>query len=307
MKTYTTYTVIGGDERAACLSNHLAQSPDKRVCALFLEQSKRLSTAVVQSTDSNRYLPQSDVSIFPLPVLDAEGDINTPLSSTRVGLFDCLSLLRPGTLVLAGQLPAAFQQQLAQNGLTAVDYAAREEFAVRNAIPTAEGAVEIALRETAQTLFGAECLVLGYGRIARVLVGLLRAFGARVGTAARRHGDLAWITAAGAQAIPFARVDSALPTADIIFNTVPAPVLGAAQLVRLKSGCLIIDLASRPGGVDREAAAQCGVKTIWALSLPGRTAPDSAGVILCDTIDNILEEKNAEGWQITPPAERRQK
>ena len=73
-------------------------------------------------------------------------------------------------------------------------------------------------------------------------------------------------------------------------NTVPARVLDGERLADLKPGCLVIDLASRPGGVDLEAAARLGVRVIWALSLPGRVAPVTAGKILRDTIYHILDE-----------------
>ena len=52
----------------------------------------------------------------------------------------------------------------------------------------------------------------------------------------------------------------------------------------------MIDLASKPGGIDFDAARELGVNTIWALSLPGKVAPISAGQIICDTIHNILTE-----------------
>ena len=62
----------------------------------------------------------------------------------------------------------------------------------------------------------------------------------------------------------------------------------------LKKGSLLIDLASKPGGVDIEEAGNAGVKTIWALSLPGKVAPISSGEIIARTILNILEERGEE-------------
>lgn len=47
-------------------------------------------------------------------------------------------------------------------------------------------------------------------------------------------------------------------------------------------------LSPAPDGVDFEAAAELGVQVIWALSLPGKTAPVSAGKILARTISEIL-------------------
>lgn len=70
-----------------------------------------------------------------------------------------------------------------------------------------------------------------------------------------------------------------------------ARVLDRARLADLDEGTLVIDLASKPGGVDFEGAAQLGVKVIWALSLPGKVAPVTSGKIIRDTIYHILGER----------------
>ena len=81
---------------------------------------------------------------------------------------------------------------------------------------------------------------------------------------------------------------------DIIFNTVPRTVLGEEELKIIGKGTLIIDLASKPGGVDIKAADKMGMSVIWALSLPGKVAPVTSGRIIADTILGYLE-KLAEG------------
>ena len=88
-----------------------------------------------------------------------------------------------------------------------------------------------------------------------------------------------------------AEITRSAKTYDVIFNTVPEKVINASVLSALKPGALVIDLASLPGGVDKEAAEAFGVKTIHALSLPGKVAPKTAGKILCETIRNILSER----------------
>lgn len=78
---------------------------------------------------------------------------------------------------------------------------------------------------------------------------------------------------------------------DIIFNTVPAPVLGAAELAGLTPPCLIIDLASMPGGISPETKLPSGCRILHALSLPGKVAPLTAAHAIHDTIRNILHEE----------------
>ena len=135
--------------------------------------------------------------------------------------------------------------------------------AVLNAVPTAEGAVNLAMNERASTLWESRCLVTGFGRCAKALALLLKGFGARVTVAARKQGDLAFARTLG---------------------------LHRPLLEQLQPECLIIDLASRPGGVDFEAAGELGLKTIWALSLPGKVAPITAGGIIRDTVLHMMAD-----------------
>ena len=69
-----------------------------------------------------------------------------------------------------------------------------------------------------------------------------------------------------------------------------APCTGST-LARLRPGSLIVDLASRPGGTDFDAAARCGHKAIHALSLPAACAPETAGEIVARTVREMLRER----------------
>ena len=81
------------------------------------------------------------------------------------------------------------------------------------------------------------------------------------------------------------------PAFDTVVNTIPAQVLTAPVLARLRPGSLIVDLASRPGGTDFDAAARCGHKAIHALSLPAACAPETAGEIVARTVREMLRER----------------
>jgi dipicolinate synthase subunit A len=54
---------------------------------------------------------------------------------------------------------------------------------------------------------------------------------------------------------------------------------------------LVIDLASKPGGVDFEYAQYKGIKTIHALSLPGKVAPVTTAMYMETVIYNIIKEE----------------
>ena len=119
---------------------------------------------------------------------------------------------------------------------------------------------------------------------------MLKGIGANVYCEARKNVDLAWIRAYGYVPIRLNELNRTLQNYDIVINTIPSMVLDERRLQYLKKECLIIDLASNPGGVDRIASKKLGIKTIWALSLPGKVAPLTSAEFIRDTIYNILKE-----------------
>jgi len=175
-------------------------------------------------------------------------------------------------------------------GLILRDYFAREELAVANAVPTAEGAVQLAMEQMPVTIHGARVLITGFGRVGQAAARRFAALGARVSVAARRYEQLALAESEGYGAEQIGGLDGWLCGYDLVVNTVPAPVLGETELKDLRPDCLIIDLASKPGGVDRKAADRLGRQVIWALSLPGKVAPVTAGGAIRSTIYNMLHE-----------------
>ena len=165
------------------------------------------------------------------------------------------------------------------------DYSAKEEFAVANALLTAEGAVEIAMNEYEGTIFDSKCLVCGFGRIGKMLAKMLKSLNAQVTVSARNEVDFAYIEALGCKHINTNALKS-VKGYDLVFNTIPVSDL----LMNTDRNTIIIDLASLPGGVDFEAARRYKTDAVRALSLPGRTAPKAAGEIIRKTIFNIIKE-----------------
>jgi dipicolinate synthase subunit A len=177
-----------------------------------------------------------------------------------------------------------------ERGLIIHDYFAREELAVANAVPTAEGAVQLAMEHLPITIHGSKVLVIGFGRVGRLTAQRFQALGARVSVAARKYEQLAWAQAMGFGGEHLAHLKGWLCGYDLIVNTVPTQVLGREELEDLNPSCLVLDLASKPGGVDLGAAGELGLTVVWALALPGKVAPVTAGAAIRDTIYNMLRE-----------------
>ena len=161
-----------------------------------------------------------------------------------------------------------------QRGLRVFDYYAREELQVANAVPTAEGAIQRAMEATDGTLHGSRCLVLGFGRVGKLLAYRLRNLGAQVTVAARKYRDLAWIDAMDFCSLPIGELSGHLGEFDLIFNTVPALLLDAPRLTETKENCLLMELASAPGGIEEGAApgpeTDPGAGVAGDRSAPGR-------------------------------------
>ena len=271
-----TIGFLGGDARMAYLANLLAADG----CEV---RSWSLPGAANESRPSEAMAAERIV--LPVP-LQKDGR----LSGTRVPLGELWPRLNASQRIYAGAVSAEARRQAEQLGLRIVDYYADEALAVRNAVPTAEGAVALAMERMRVTLHGAPCLVVGFGRIGRQLSRTLSAIGAEVSVSARRLDDLAWIAAQGCRALHTECLAGTLGGFRAIFNTVPAMVLPDALLAELRGDCLLVELASR-AGIDAAAAKARGLDYVKADGLPGRTAPETAALALRDTLRRIWEEE----------------
>lgn len=286
--------VVGGDLRQIYLANRLSQinknDIEYRVYAYALEKSADSLENVTIVNKIEEIEKNIDIVILPMPVLDVNENINTPLSDCIVKTKDIVKIIENRCMVFGGKIPKELMKDFEDRGIKCFDYLQREELAVHNAIPTAEGTLQIVMEETAKTIFGSNILLIGAGRISKILRKYLVALGANVVVSARKAEDYAWIETDKCKFINNKNIKNIVKDVDVIINTVPAKILDKDILTEIKNETLIIDLASKPGGVDFETAKRLGKKTIWALSLPGKVAPITAGHIILNTILNILEE-----------------
>lgn len=288
MKQERTFWLVGGDLRQAHLAQLLARD-GHTVCTYALEQGAYAApNAQMRSTLAG--IDRADCIVFPLPVCSAPGILSTPLSDQEHPITPILDFLTPGQLICGGRFDTDTLLALSQRDLPSCDYFEREELIVANAVPTAEGAVQIAMEELPITIHNASVLITGYGRVGRASAQRFAALGAKVTVAARSCEQLAWVDACGLKSEHISRLPHILGSCDLIINTIPTPILGRDALCSLRPDALVIDLASKPGGVDMDAAAQLGRRVIWALSLPGKVAPITAGACIRDTIYNLLRE-----------------
>lgn len=293
MNTALPIAVLGGDARQISAASAL-DAHGMRVLAWGMGEERQLPVSVRCCRDWREATEAARVLLLPLPVSHDGVHLNCPLTSGEEAVrLDLIFGCARGRLILGGRFPEPLLRRAEGLGVRCVDYFDSEILQLKNALPTAEGAIEIAMRELPVTLDGAHAAVIGYGRIGALLSQKLLALGARVTVYARRpevlteavlhHCDAISLTV-GAEAV-LSRISRDVR---VIFNTVPSPLFSEAVIKGIPKGCVFIDLASAPGGIDRIAAEREGVRCIWATALPGKYAPETAGQIIADTARHIL-------------------
>lgn len=281
-------TLIGGDMRQITVAEYFAK--DGFDVSVYGFSCDVLPALLSPSESLSHALSGSKVVILGITPCTDNMNIATPYWNDVLSAQTLVSHLTPDFTIIGGKLSPAFRSLCENNGITCLDYAYREDFAVLNAVPSAEGALAIAMEELPFTIHSCKCLVTGFGRIGKILARILHAMGADVTCSARKSSDLAWINSLGYHAVSTDNLIACVHNVPLIFNTVPNHIFDREVLRNITPGTLIIDLASKPGGVDLESAATLGIKVIWALSLPGKTSPVTAGKIIKDTVANILNE-----------------
>ena len=288
MNETRNFWVVGGDLRQAHLAQLLAL--DGHEVHIFALEQGAHAAPLALCEHQPEGIPLADCVIFPLPVCSAPGQLNTPLSHREQPLASILPHLHATQLLCGGKCDPNTALLLHRNGLYLHDYFVREELVVANAVPTAEGAVQLAMEELPITLHQTRVLVLGFGRVGTLTAHRFSNLGAQVTVAARSCAQRAWAQAFGFSAVPLQPLTQRLGAFDLVINTIPVTLLGEEELTGLNADTLIIDLASKPGGVDMDAASRLGRRVVWALSLPGKVAPLTAAGCLRDTVYNILQE-----------------
>lgn len=289
MLTGIKVAMLGGDAREAVLLEELLrQGAEIQVCGL----------PEVPGVDG--YACYDDpcvtvrgarVVILPVPGVNSEGRIHAPGSHQPLYFNQELAEAIPaGALVLVGVARPLLKEMATARGWQLVETADRDEMAILNSIPTAEGALMLAMQELPITLHGSRAFVLGLGRTGFTLARMLAGVGALVTVVDRGAADRARAYAEGWRAVAFTDLAGVIGEADVIFNTVPARVLTASVLAATSPGVLIIDLASAPGGTDFAAATALKRRAMLAPGLPGKVAPRTAGLILARLYPTLILE-----------------
>ena len=262
----TNFTIVGGDLRIIKLAKMLANDGNK-VFTFGMEQSDELKNCkdIIFCEKLTEAVKQSEIIIGPIPFSSNGKELNTPFSERQISIREFMHVINAKVLI-AGSITPEVYELANDEYIEIIDIMKREELAVLNTIATAEGTIEILIANTNKIIHGSKILILGFGRIGKVLARKLAGLTAKVTCAARKDEDLAWIKAYGHMETNINAIGENLSEYDVIINTVPHLVLTEEKLKYVKEDCLLVDLASNPGGIDKRVAKDKNLKLIWASS-----------------------------------------
>lgn len=283
-----TITVIGGDYRHLLLYESFVEKGFS-VSGIALTDNAKSSSQETSGLLSTPLLP-SDIWIAGIPFTKDDKHIYTENSNYRITLEHFFHYLdqHPPKLLIAGHFSKVALDYARKYQIPCHDLLKCNSLAIANAIPTAEGAIYHAIRESPFVLHKAPCLVLGFGKCAKTLARKLKGLDADITICARKENDLAYAENMGLKAISFDQLKDALPNYLFLFNTVPALILTEEFLKSCSKQCTLIDLASMPGGIDFAAAKKLNLHALHCLGLPGALSPKTAADILSKQICQLL-------------------
>ncbi len=292
--------IVGGDARQSYLADSLTRKGAECAVWGFPYRCTDLSDedAPVRCASWECAVKGADAVILPLPATADGVRVNCRALYEQdkngeydVRLTEIVGNASKDTVLLGGKIPASLYRFARENGKKLRDYYESEEFQIKNALPTAEGAIFRAMESLPTVISHSDAAVVGYGRIGRTLAQRLLFMGANVDCIARSIRDLSWAWVDGCRPVLLSEYLETPRGYDVIFNTVPHVLFDGPVLRAIDKKTLFVELASQSGGIDADAAAEYGIRVVKAASLPGKCSPETAGAIMSDSVVSILHEE----------------
>jgi len=281
---------LGGDARQLEVIKSFLEMNTK-VSLIGFDNLESSFSGARQKELSEQVLSEADILVLPIIGTDDQGYVNSVFTSKKLVLTEeHVKALPRHAVVFVGIAKEYLQELCRKHQVQLIELMERDDVAIYNSIPTVEGALMMAIQNTDITIHGSVSVVLGLGRCGMSLARTLHAIGAKVKVGVRNSAHQARAFEMGFDSFDLSELAEQVKDADLIFNTIPALVLTAPVLAQVPHDVVIIDLASKPGGVDYPYAEKRGIKAILAPSLPGIVAPKTAGRILARTIMQLITE-----------------
>ncbi|SDT46966.1 dipicolinate synthase subunit A [Paenibacillaceae bacterium GAS479] len=288
MLTGVQVLLIGGDARQLEVIRRLSEL-DASLTVSGFDGLRTLPGDISNSELREELFDKADAIILPAVGTDDSGLIPAAFSDNELLLTDAMLARLPKHCTIYSGMARPFLKDICQkHGIGLVELFERDDVAILNSIPTAEGAVKMAIEHTDITLHGSTSMVLGLGRTGLTLVRTLQGMGARVLAGVHLPEHYSRAVEMGAKPFYTRDLQDYAANIDLLFNTIPTMIVTAQMIARMPSRAVIIDLASKPGGTDFRFAEKRGLKAILAPGLPGIVAPVTAGRIIADCVTQLI-------------------
>jgi dipicolinate synthase subunit A len=293
MLTGVQVVLLGGDARQLEVIRKLTEL-DATVTVAGFDQLHTPLDGAVKAELSDELFVQADALILPAVGTEEDGRIAAVFSDRDLILTEShLSRLPKHCTVYTGMAKSYLRNLCVNQGIRIVELFERDDVAIYNSIPTAEGALMMAIQNTDITIHGSNCMVLGLGRTGLTMARTLQGLGAKVKAGVRREEHFARAYEMGFEPFFIRQLVQYVGNIDLLFNTIPTMIVTAQIIANLPSRAVIIDLASKPGGTDFRFAEKRGIKALLAPGLPGIVAPKTAGRIIADCLSRLIMEDSS--------------
>ena len=284
-------SVIGGDLRLVKLAISLAEDKNE-VYTFGMENSNEIENnkEIVKCRRLEETIEHSKIIICSIPFSNDTGELYTAYREKNITIDDLIRNKHKDKILIAGNIEEKFKKILDDNYEKVIDIMKMEELVILNTIATAEGAIDVAIKNTDTILHGSNVLILGFGRVGKIVATKFNQLAAKVTCAARKNTDLAWIEAMGFTPKNLYDLKENLKDFDIIINTIPQMIIDKEEMQYMKENVLLIDLASSPGGINTDDAKEMNLKFVWALALPGKVAPVTSAEFIKKTIYDLIDD-----------------
>jgi dipicolinate synthase subunit A len=291
MLTGIQLALIGGDARQLEVIRKFSEL-DASVQLIGFDNLQYAFNGISKAALTVEALQSLDAIILPPVGTDEKGYVESIFSTNEMVLTEeHIAALPKQAKVYTGMAKVYLKTICFNQGIELIELFDRDDVAIYNSIPTAEGALMIAIQNTDFTIHGSHCMVLGLGRTGFTLARTLQGLGAYVKVGVRKPEQFARAWEMGFEPFYTTDLSQQVTNIDLLFNTIPTMIVTAQIIANIPNRALIIDLASKPGGTDFRFAEKRGIKAMLAPGLPGIVAPRTAGRIIAKTLSELLMEQ----------------
>lgn len=291
MLTGVRIVFLGGDARQIEVIRKCAEM-DASVSIAGFDKLQDSFQGVAREPLTAELLSGADVLVLPVVGCDDEGRIGALYAEGPLKLEEeHIQAMPKHGVVYTGMAKTYLRALCEKNNIKLVELLERDDVAIYNSIPTAEGALMMAIQNTDFTIHGSTSMVLGMGRTGFTMARSLQGLGAKIKMGVRKSDHFARAEEMGWKPFMIKDLGSQVSDIDLLFNTIPTMIVTAQIISKMPRESVIIDLASAPGGCDFRYAEKRGIKAMLAPGLPGIVAPKTAGIIMANTLVELISEE----------------